>query len=465
MSQHSSKSRRGFLKKLTGSALLLASGLPSSAAHRQEEIPLRSSPAPTADKIRLGVIGAGIMGFNNLETALTSGFFECKAVCDLYEGHLQKAREVLDPKIFTTKDYQQVLSRTDIDAVIIATTDHWHDKISIDAMKAGKSVYCEKPMVHKWEEGREVIDIQQQTKVKFQVGSQRVSSILTEKAAQLYRDGEIGQLIMAEAWFDRQSALGAWQYAIPTDASVQSVDWERYQGDAPKQGFDPMRFFRWRNYQAYGTGVAGDLFVHLFSGLHAITGSKGPNRAFATGGLRYWKDGRDVPDVMAALFDYPESDTHPAFTLQMRVNFVDGSGGSQKIRLIGSEGVMELEWSSVKITKSKIPEAPGFGGWDTYNTFSAAQQKEYERWYEETYPAKRAKVSDPKVLEFTAPRGYSDHLDHWVNFAEAIRSDKPIVEDALFGMQAAGPALLANLSYFEQKVVHWDPKEVRVVKA
>jgi predicted dehydrogenase len=226
--------------------------------------------------------------------------------------------------------------------------------------------------------------------------------------------------------------------------------------------YDPVRFFRWRNYQDYGTGVAGDLFVHLFSALHAVTSSKGPVRAYSTGGLRYWKDGRDVPDVIMGLFDYPKSDKHAAFNLQMRVNFVDGSEDGEDMRLIGTDGVIDLGWSTVKVSLNKLQKDPGFGGWDTFNTFTEAQQKEYEKWYHATYPPSKPLVT-AEPTEYRAPKDYSANLDHHLNFYAGIRDKKPVMEDALFGMRAGGPALLANKSYFDKKIIQWDPENAKII--
>ena len=131
---------------------------------------------------------------------------------------------------------------------------------------------------------------------------------------------------------DRNSAIGAWQYSIPPDASTTTIDWDRFLGRAPKVPFEPVRLFRWRNYRDYGTGVPGDLFVHLLSGLHFVTGAIGPNRVYATGGLRFWKDGRDVPDIMIALYDYP------TFNVMLRVNFVDGATETSGLRFSVREG-------------------------------------------------------------------------------------------------------------------------------
>lgn len=456
--------RRGFIKKLTGTALGTVVGANAFASHKTEILkPIThqyQSFGPN-DQINIAIIGMGIMGFSNAFWSLQVPGVKLVAVCDLYSGRLEHAREVHGKDLFITKNYKEILDRKDIDAVIIATSDHWHDRISIEAMNKGKHVYCEKPMVHKLDEGAEVIATQKKTGKVFIVGSQRVSSIVTSKTKEIFESKTIGDLVMVETWMDRHSANGAWQYSIPTDANANTVDWENFQGDAPKRQYDPVRFFRWRNYQDYGTGVAGDLFVHLFSALHAVTSSKGPTRILATGGLRYWKDGRDVPDVIMGLYDYPATKEHAAFNLQMRVNFVDGSEGGEGLRLIGADGVIDFGWDSVKVKHNKIHTEPGYGGWDSYDTFTASQQKEYEKWYKSKYPP-RTPVMGDSDLEYKAPEDYSANLDHHLNFYKGIREKAPIVEDAFFGMRAAGPALATNKSYYDNAIIKWNPETAQV---
>ncbi|MEO1516688.1 MAG: Gfo/Idh/MocA family oxidoreductase [Bacteroidota bacterium] len=462
--RRTSNNRRSFVKKLAGG--LIATGVSPMlvhAGHRQGElIPLHSFPeyGPN-DRIRIAAIGLGIQGFGNLRSALKTPGVEVVAGCDLYDGRLDRFKEIYGKQLFTTRDYQKILERKDIDAVIVSTPDHWHDHISIDAMKAGKAVYCEKPMVQHISEGKAVIETQKSTQQIFQVGSQRVSSILFAKAKELYQQGTIGELIMVEANYDRQSANGAWQYSIPTDASPDTVDWKRFLGDAPEREFDKTRFFRWRNYQDYGTGVSGDLFVHLFSGLHVILESNGPERVYATGGLRYWKDGRDVPDVFLALCDYPQSKRHPAFNMQIRVNFIDGSGGGSTTRLIGTDGTMDIGWRGITVKKSKAQDTPSYGNWDSYNTFTASQQKEFEEWHHKTYPNPAPQVLEPQEMIYSLPEGYSDHVDHFANFFQSMRNGTPVIEDASFGLRAAAPSLACNTSYFEKRVVKWDPEAMR----
>jgi predicted dehydrogenase len=400
------------------------------------------------------------MGTEDAISSLAQDGVEIVGASDVYEGRLTRARERWGNQVFTSRDYREVLTRPDIDAVIIGTPDHWHAQISVDAMNAGKDVYVEKPMVQKIEDGRRVIDAQKKTGRVLQVGSQRVSSIVYQKAKDLLKAGAIGQVNMIEAWWDRNSAIGAWQYSIPPDASSATVDWDRFLGSAPKVPFEPMRLFRWRNYRDYGTGVAGDLFVHLFSGMHFIMDAVGPTRVFSTGGLRFWKDGRDVPDIMIGLCDYPQTASHPAFNLALRVNFVNGSGETYGFRFVGSEGVLSIG-NGVTVSKQPRESEPGY----TIDTFPKAVQEQFLKEYREKYPAQRASadaIRPQAEKTYNPPRGYNDHREHHRVFIESVRSRKPVVEDSTFGLRAAGPALLSLTSYFEQRAIGWDPQSMTI---
>jgi len=458
-SRPSTGSRRKFLRQFGGGLLavpLLTPG-PSRAETLAGPTPLRGAN----DRINLACIGMGIQGYNNVRAALENPGIHLTAVCDLYDGRLASARETFGNDLFTTRDYRELLNRTDVDAIIVATPDHWHDHITIAALDAGKHVYCEKPMVQHLDEGHAVLEAERRNPGVLIVGSQRVSSILMEKARDIFRQGELGQLVLIETYNDRFSALGAWQYSIPRDASPERIDWEAYLGDAPKVPFDAKRFFRWRNYQDYGTGMAGDLFVHLFSGVHRMLDSQGPSRVFATGGLRYWEDGRDVPDVFIATCDYAKAATHPAFNMQLRVNFVDGGGGGGRTRLVG--GSLELNGDSLPLRRKRLPSAPGYGGWDSFNTFPEKTRAEFERWYRETYPPAAPEVVGPDEWTFRTPAGYSDHVHHFHNWFTAIREKGTVVEDGAFGFRAAAPSLAANKSYFEGKPIVWDPVGMKVI--
>jgi predicted dehydrogenase len=318
-------------------------------------------------------------------------------------------------------------------------------------------------MVQHLDEGHAVIRAEKESGLPVQVGSQRASALSTWKAKELLNSGIIGELNMADIRYDRNNANGAWQYSIPTDASPVTIDWDRFIGDASNHDFDPVRFFRWRNYSDYGTGVAGDLFVHLFTALHIVTGSIGPERIYSTGGLRFWKDGRDVPDITLGLYDYPATAAHPAFNVQMRVNFVDGSGGGSHVRLIGSEGVMTLTWDGIHIKRSKVDTTPSYGGWDSYDTFSEAQQKDFQKWFKTNYPPIKASMSEPDDLKYTTPEGFNEHVEHWANFVDAIHNGTKLVEDATFGLRAAGPSLATNDSYYQRKIINWDAEKMRIV--
>ena len=445
--------RRSFLRvagTLTAETLV-ASRLHALTAVQSE--PAR--PIGVNDQIHVALIGAGIQGQGDTKVALQVPGVKLVAVADCYDGRLEHAKELWGNDIFTTRDYNQILARKDVDAVIIATPDHWHKRAAIDAMRAGKDVYCEKPMIHLYADGPEMIEAARSTGRIIQIGSQRVSSIVYAKAKELLASGAIGKLNMVTARWDRNSAMGAWNYTVPLDASTETCDWPRFEGTAPNIPFNAEHFFQWRKWKAYGSGVAGDLFVHLFSGTHFITGTNGPTRAMATGGLRFWNDGRDVPDVMLGLFDYNEG-----FNLSLRVNFVDGGEESEGLIFTGSEGTMEIAGNTVSVSRVPRPKEPGY----TISTFTEAMQKRILTEYREKYPVTHPSGSPAVGFEtYAAPAGYSDGYDHFKNFFASVRSRQPVVEDAVFGFRAAGAALLSNLSYERGTVVKWDPDAMKLV--
>jgi len=449
MDHESTTTRRSFLGALAGGAAFAATARVAALSREPAASLSRQLPISANDRIRVALIGAGGMGAEDAKTALTVGGVELVAVCDLYDGRLQAARERWGPAIATTRDYRELLDRGDIDAVIIGTPDHWHMKIAVDAMDKGKAVYCEKPMVQDISQGAAVVAAQQRSKAVFQVGSQGLSSLGNEKAKELLKAGAIGTLNYAEGFWARNSPVGAWQYPIPMDASEQTVDWDRFLGSAPKRPFDAMRFFRWRNYREYGTGVSGDLFVHLFSSLHFITGSMGPTSIMASGGLRYWKDGRDAPDIMLGMFDYPETAAHPPFSLSLRVNFVDGTSGSTYLRLIGSAGAMDVGWDDVTVRGNKT--------WDPLRATKPEFMSDPE-------PEGRKEMLPATATVYKVEPGYKGaHFDHFNNFFTAMRTGKPVVEDAVFGFRAAAPALACNQSYYEKRTIRWDPVGMKVL--
>jgi predicted dehydrogenase len=442
--------RRGFLRAAGVAAAGSLAGKNVFALAGQDDKPVAAN-----DHIQLALVGAGIQGQGDTRTAITVPGVKLVAVADCYQGRLDHAKEMWGDDLFTTRDYKEILARKDIDAVLVATPDHWHKQAAVDAMKAGKDVYCEKPMIHLYSDGPEMINTARETKRILQIGSQRVSSTVYAKAKELLASGAIGELNMVTARWDRNSSMGAWNYTVPLDANTETCDWPRFLGTAPKIPFNAEHFFQWRKWKAYGSGVAGDLFVHLFSGTHFITGSKGPTKAMATGALRFWKDGRDAPDVMLGLFDYPEG-----FNLSLRVNFVDGGEESEGFLFTGSEGQMEIAGNSVSVNRSPRQKGPGY----VIGTYTEAMQKQLREQYEAKYPKEHPAGAPPVQFDkYEALPGYSDSYDHFHNFFNSVRTRQQPVEDATFGFRAAGAALLSNLSLEKDAIIHWNPETMKVV--
>ena len=466
MKNDSLNSRRKFLQQIGVTSFLAAASPLSSlaaTANAEERMLIYNRKISSNDTIRIGVIGYGIQGHNDLRTALKVPGVELAGICDLYTGRLENAREEFGKELYTTINYKDLLDKKDIDAVLICTTDVWHARITIDALAKGKHVYCEKPMVYKISEGVPVIEAVKKSGKVLQVGSQRVSSIGYAKAKELLAAGEIGELNMVNAVYDRQSSIGAWEYTIPKDANAMTTNWDTFIEATAKMEFDAKKFFWWRAFKEVGTGVAGDLFVHLLSGSHFITNSYGPENIYSTGQFSYWNDGRNLPDVMSGVLQYPKTKEHAAFLMTLQVNFISGTGGQEIIRLVGSEGLIEVAGNNLTIKHSIMPEAPGIGGGgDSLFTFSKSIQEEMQKDYDAKWTLDQRKRKTKEDIIFKAPTGYNSNLDHFTNFFDSVRTGKPVTEDAVFGFRAAAPALACNESYFTKKIIKWDPVNMKL---
>jgi predicted dehydrogenase len=436
-------SRREFLQT-SGTA---AGALVAARTVLLDPEPMAASPkpAPPSDRVRFGIIGIGMQGSGLLGTAITLPGVECVAACDLYDGRQTLAKEIVKPDLPTTRRYQELLDNKEIDCIIAAVPDHWHKQIVVDTVSAGKDIYCEKPMSHNAAEGFDMAAAQQKTGRIVQIGSQRVSSVIYAKARDMIAKGAIGDVNMVEGTLGRNDPTGCWEYPPPTDLSPQTLDWDTWQGTVPKRAFDPLLYARWRCWKEYGTGVAGDLLVHLVSGIiYGLGLNEPPKRAMAMGGILRWKDGRNMPDVHASLFEYGNL---PVYT---RLNL--GAESPEIVRFQGSKGIIEVgEFSMTYSPQTGLDSAPSYYAFG----FPRAMREEYfKQWHAEHDPA----IGQEPLAEATSYRGpsYDDVKPHLWRFFEAVRTRKPVTEDAVFGNHAALACHMANESYFRRTAVSLD---------
>jgi predicted dehydrogenase len=449
-----SLTRRRFINLGTGA---IAAGAAAKFTLLQPHLlyanPRRFAPS---DTVRFASIGTGVRGCELLEASTHVPGVECVAACDLYDSRHIAAQEAVRKNVPTTREYREILDRKDVDAVIIAVPDHQHRHIFVDACAAGKDVYCEKPMSHTVDDGFAMVDAAHKNDRIVQIGSQRVSSVLYAKAKEFYDSGKLGEVTAIEGSWGRNSPSGAWVYPIPPDASEKTIAWNTFIEGAPKRAFDPVRFFRWRCFTDYGEGLAGDLFVHLISGIHFITGTNSiAERAQSTGGLYHFKDGREFPDLIETLYDYPN------FRLALRCNLNNEDG--EFIGFYGSKGTVIIKDSTLTYTPQDTrPEPEGYSvkGWPR-----ELREQYWNQWHaEHPQPAPLSSAVDDSVEKFANPPGYSDVVDHQAHFFESVRTRKPVTENEVFGNHAAVGCHLANYAYFNKAIAVWDGSARKIVK-
>ncbi len=441
-------SRRSFLQ-VSGGATLAALA-PNMAATQQNLATNTDTSAHGAEPVRYASVGVGIEGSILLRASVTLPQARCVAACDVYAGRHTLAKQIAGPEIMTTRDYKEILANPQVEAIVLAVPDCSHARLAIEALHAGKDVYCEKPMSHSIEDGEAMVKAVHDSGHFIQVGSQRVSSAVFGKAHELCQSGAIGPVREVELMLGRNSPQGAWEYPPPSDLSPETLDWNAWLGNAPRHAFDPILFARWRGYKEYGTGMAGDLMVHLLSGMQFITGINAmPDSAYSIGGLYRWNNNdRNMPDLQVTTFHYGE--------VPVTVRLTQQTETPEVTRIMGPHGVIEVSDNTVTLRpQSGTDRSPDYG----INGFPAAMHAAYElQWHTEH----DAELTAHPFIEAQQWHGenWDEQRPHLSNFFNAVRTRQPVVEDVVFGQHAAGACHMANASYFEKRPVRWNGSKI-----
>jgi predicted dehydrogenase len=404
-------------------------------------------PASPLDRVNVAFIGVGIRGHILMESAKQTEQANLVMACDCYQGHLDRAKERTDGKIETNlAQYKRLLERKDIDAVIVATPDHWHLPMVLDALAAGKDVYIEKPMTYRIEDGAKMIEAARRYNHIVQAGSQWISSPMQKKAKEILQSGRIGKVTKIIASYNRNSSTGAWNYPIPPDLkNGVNFNWEEWLGPAPKRPFDPERVFRYRKYWDYSGGISTDLFVHLITSIHFVMNTKMPDAVTAIGCILARHDGREVPDTLDALFDYPD------FHVNMGSTMNNSSAAQQGVQFLGTQGTLAVYLGAGMDLTSETP-GEGYG----YAIDSWPKKLQEQFWSE----GKHREESSPFVktegtVNFKAS-GPDATVFHLAEFFDCVRTRREPVENAEVGHYAAAAGHMVNLSVRSGKKMLWD---------
>jgi len=361
------------------------------------------------DKIQLGVIGCGERGRHDMSQFMMVPAVNVAAVCDIYGEQIDKARQkATDAKNFS--DHRKLLEMKEIDAVLIATPDHWHSRVAIDALRAGKDVYVEKPLTLKIEEGPPIVKAARENDRICQVGMQQRSGMHYLQAKSEYFDsGKLGKITMARTWWH-----GNTYHLRRAPASLQSkpsnLNWARYLGPVKWRDYDPQQYYNFRAYLDFGGGQVTDLFTHWIDVVHMFMGKEIPSSAVAAGGVYHYKDGRTAPDTINVLLEYPSE-----FTATFEATLAPGVTGAA-VEMCGTEGRLWIDRSRY-----------------------------------EYYPLGRN--VKPTVVK-AAPQDMT--LDHVKNFLDCVRSRKLPNGDVLIGHRSAQASHLGNLAYMQKRRLTFD---------
>ncbi len=431
-------SRRDFLKVASVTTAGLAAGSLISKQAKAAGVPLpaKAKILGANDRINYGMIGIGGMGGGHLRI-LTDFAAPSKpdvqpeniavvAVCDVFEKRRKKAQEVAKvPDSRAYGDYRRLLENKDIDAVVIATPDHWHAAIAIAAMEAGKHIYVEKPMTHSLKDGFKLYDTAKRTNRLVQVGAHGNSDPKWHKAREIVKTGKMGKILWAQGSYCRNNPKGEWNYDIDPEANEQTVDWKMWLGNAPKRPWSPERYFRWRKYWDYGNGIIGDLWPHRLHPLMlGMAIEEFPKSVSCMGGILCNTDQgngemRDVADTTTLMVEFPSG----------TMIFLAGSTVNER----GVEDVIRGHKANLLFGGAKVEIVP-------------------ERPY----------VDEVEAKDETPPDSGESHAKHQKNFLESLRNNTPPNANIEQGIRVQTIVSLAEESYRKGKTMHFDAEKRKV---
>jgi len=425
-------SRRDFIRAtgVTTAGLAASSLVAGEVRAASAHVPVHTRTIGPNDRINYGFIGVGGMGAKHL--SIIKGFSESEnvavvAVCDVFEKFKCQAQEkagIAGSQVYG--DYRRLLENKDIDVVVIATPDHWHARMAIEAIEAGKHIYVEKPMTHTLDEAFKVYEVARRTKRLVQVGSHGCSDPKWHKAREIVKSGRLGKILWGQGSYCRNNPKGEWNYKIDPDATPQSIDWKMWLGPAPQRAFSAERFFRWRKYWDYGNGIIGDLWPHRLHPLMlAMALDEFPQTVTCIGGnlCNSDKDNgepREVADTTMVMVGFPSGP----------MIYLAGSTVNER----GIEDVIRGQKADLLFGGGKVQIQP-----------------------------ERPFVDEIESSDETPPDSGETHAKHQKNFIDALRSNSAPNCDIELGIRVQTIVSLAEQSYRTGELVHFVPVKKRVI--
>jgi predicted dehydrogenase len=373
------------------------------------------------DTLQLGVVGAGDRGREDMNQFLANSNVRVAAICDVYADHIERARQrATDAKGFA--DHRKLLEMKELDAILIATPDHWHSTCAIDSLNAGKDVYVEKPLTRTIEEGPSIVKAARVNERVCQVGMQQRSTKHYLQAKQEYFDsGKLGKITLARTWWHGNS-----YHLRKAPESLRqkpaNLDWPRFLGPLTWRDWDPQQYYNWRAYLDFGGGQVTDLFTHWIDVVHMFIGQEIPKSASAAGGVYAYKDGRTAPDTINVLLEYPAG-----FTATFEATLAPGITGAA-VEFCGTEGRLLID-----------------------------------RQHFEFHPKGRGAQPTVVNAERNPSGGDGMTFSHVKNFLECVRTRQRPNGDVLIGHRSAQASHLGNIAYVQKRRLDFDPEREEIL--